>query len=79
MQILASSITDLRSLSTKYLNAQEGDRAKRGSVGTYHSAGLSGYQATSENPQNQTVVYGDQGYGFPFVVSNPLCALTRLS
>lgn len=56
---------DLCASSTKYLKDQEGDRMKRSGIGLYERSGLSGYQATSENPKNNTVLIGEQGPGFP--------------
>ncbi|KAH8832624.1 alkaline phosphatase [Flagelloscypha sp. PMI_526] len=51
---------------TKYLAQQSNDRLKRKAVGTYANSGLSGYQvAAGSNPQNATIIYGDQGPNFP--------------
>nr|XP_031862632.1 uncharacterized protein CI109_002130 [Kwoniella shandongensis]KAA5529704.1 hypothetical protein CI109_002130 [Kwoniella shandongensis] len=54
------------STDTKYLQAQNSDRAKRSAVGTYQSSGLSAYQVPQDVlPTNQTVFPGPQGDGFP--------------
>ncbi|KAI5892802.1 alkaline phosphatase [Schizophyllum commune H4-8] len=51
---------------TMYISAQEDDRSKRRGVGIYANSGLSGYQVATESlPNNDTVVYGDQGPNFP--------------
>ncbi|KAK7687957.1 hypothetical protein QCA50_009176 [Cerrena zonata] len=56
---------------TKYLAEQDTDRAKRRAVGIYEQSGLSGYQVVSGSlPNNNTVVFGDQGPNFP-VTWNP--------
>ncbi|KAL1739884.1 alkaline phosphatase [Schizophyllum fasciatum] len=51
---------------TMYISAQEDDRSKRRGVGIYANSGLSGYQVREDSlPNNDTVVYGDQGPNFP--------------
>ncbi|WVQ86106.1 hypothetical protein IAT38_008274 [Cryptococcus sp. DSM 104549] len=54
------------SADTKYLKAQNADRAKRNAVGTYGNSGLSAYQVPEGvNPHNHTSFTGAQGSGFP--------------
>ncbi|TRM64227.1 alkaline phosphatase [Schizophyllum amplum] len=51
---------------TMYVAAQEDDRMKRRGVGIYVNSGLSGYQvAEGASPDNDTLVYGEQGPNFP--------------
>lgn len=54
-------------VDTRFLNEQEGDREKRGAIGTYEQSGLSGYQlANASAPQgsDQNLVY-TPGTNFP--------------
>ncbi|ODO10012.1 hypothetical protein I350_02237 [Cryptococcus amylolentus CBS 6273] len=54
------------SADTKYLKAQDSDRAKRNAIGTYGSSGLSAYQVPDGvQPGNHSVFTGPQGAGFP--------------
>lgn len=50
------------SVDTKFLNAQTGDRKKRGAIGTYQNSGLSQY--TTQNTTNASLIYSD-GAHFP--------------
>lgn len=50
------------SVDTKFLNAQTGDRQKRGAIGTYQNSGLSQY--TTQNTTNASLIYSD-GAHFP--------------
>lgn len=44
----------------------DGDRNKRGAIGTYAESGLSEYQvAKGQSPTNHSVIYSAQGPGFP--------------
>ncbi|WVQ95315.1 hypothetical protein IAU59_002410 [Kwoniella sp. CBS 9459] len=54
------------SADTKYLQAQNSDRAKRNAIGTYQNSGLSAYQVPEGvSPTNHSVFTGPQGEGFP--------------
>ncbi|BGO97759.1 hypothetical protein RTG_01427 [Rhodotorula toruloides ATCC 204091] len=54
------------SADTKYLKAAQGNDKKRNAIGTYVNSGLSGYQVPAGvSPQNNTVVTGPWGEGFP--------------
>lgn len=50
------------SVDTKFLNAQTGDRQKRGAVGTYYNSGLSQY--TTQNTTNASLIHSE-GVHFP--------------
>ncbi|KAL8948225.1 MAG: hypothetical protein Q9222_005573 [Ikaeria aurantiellina] len=52
------------SVDTKYLNAQGGDRKKRGAIGTYKESGLSQYVIPG-NPQDTSSLQYSQGAAFP--------------
>ena len=55
------------SVDTRYLNAQDSARTKRGAVGTYHESGLSQYQVANRSAMigsDQNLVY-TEGASFP--------------
>ncbi|KAL9603093.1 MAG: hypothetical protein Q9179_002336 [Wetmoreana sp. 5 TL-2023] len=52
------------SVDTKYLNAQETDRKKRGAIGTYRESGLSQYVIPG-SPQDTSNLQYSQGAAFP--------------
>ena len=54
------------SADTKFLDAQNADRAKRNAVGTYQNSGLSAYVVPEDVlPTNHTIFDSPQGPGFP--------------
>ncbi|KAL8807579.1 MAG: hypothetical protein Q9182_000563 [Xanthomendoza sp. 2 TL-2023] len=53
------------SVDTKYLNAQEGDRKKRGAIGTYRESGLSQYVVPGSPQDTGSGLQFSEGAAFP--------------